>query len=72
MSATQLEQRVAQLEQDVLQLKQAVNAPLNPPWWERIAGAFADTPALDRAVEHGRHYRHSQRAADDEDGDVPA
>lgn len=72
MSTITLEERVALLEQEVLQLKQQLTTPAPLPWWEQIAGAFADVPAFEEATELGRQYREAQRPATGEDGDVSA
>ena len=31
------------------------------PWWEKIAGTFAENPAYDEAMKLGREYRESER-----------
>ncbi|MBW4579389.1 MAG: hypothetical protein KME42_07420 [Tildeniella nuda ZEHNDER 1965/U140] len=58
----QLEERVASLEAEVKQLKSKVESgvPLKP-WWEKIAGTFADNSAYDEAMQLGREYRDSLR-----------
>ncbi len=57
-----LEERIAKLEAEVSQLK---NNQLNPqvpqlaPWWEDIAGSFANDPLFDQAMTLGAEYRRS-------------
>jgi hypothetical protein len=58
----QLEQRVAHLEAEVAQLKNKIeNGETSKPWWERVAGTFADNSAYDEAMKLGREYRDSLR-----------
>jgi len=60
--AEQLEERVAYLEAEVARLKDKVESDSPPqPWWERIAGTFADNAAYDEAMQLGREYRDSLR-----------
>jgi hypothetical protein len=60
----QLEERVALLEAEVARLKNKIGTESPPqPWWEKIAGAFAENPAYDEAMRLGREYRESLRAA---------
>jgi hypothetical protein len=63
MASVKLEQRVAALEAELARLRQRLEGPPPhaKPWWERIAGTFADDPAYDRAMELGRKYRRSLR-----------
>lgn len=59
----QLEERVASLEAEVERLKTKVeNGASLKPWWEQIAGAFADNSAYDEAMQLGREYRDSFRS----------
>jgi hypothetical protein len=58
----QLEDRVALLETEVARLKNKIETE-SQPWWEKIAGAFAENPAYDEAMRLGREYRESLRAA---------
>ena len=63
----QLEQRVALLEAEVARLKNKVeNDSSSRPWWEKIAGTFADNPAYDEAMQLGREYRESLRPSSSE------
>ncbi len=57
----QLEERVAILEAEVAHLKSKLEVVSLPtkPWWERIAGTFADNSAYDEAMQLGREYRES-------------
>ena len=58
MSMTkQIEERVAVLEAEVERLKSKLETGV--PWWERIAGAFANDPTYDVAMRLGREYRNS-------------
>jgi hypothetical protein len=60
----QLEERVAHLETEVARLKGKVESDLSSrPWWERIAGTFADNPAYDEAMQLGQEYRNSLRSS---------
>jgi hypothetical protein len=56
----QLEERLAYLEAEVAKLKNKVENDASPiPWWEKIAGTFADNPAYDEAMQLGCEYRES-------------
>ncbi|MDZ7963837.1 MAG: hypothetical protein RM368_02510 [Nostoc sp. DedSLP03] len=58
----QLEERVANLEAEVALLKNKVESNSSSiPWWEQIAGTFADNSAYDEAMRLGREYRDSLR-----------
>jgi hypothetical protein len=50
-----LERRVTALETDLARLK----TQAGKPWWEQIAGTFANDPIYDAAMELGREYRRS-------------
>lgn len=68
----QLEERVAFLEAEVARLKDVLengssDQPLTSPWWEKIAGTFADEPMYDEAMKLGREYRDAQRLEDIEE-----
>jgi hypothetical protein len=54
----QLEDRVALLEAEVARLRSKIEN--QQPWWEKIAGTFADNPAYDEAMRLGREYRESR------------
>lgn len=69
----QLEERVAFLEAEVARLKnvlengssdQPSTSPPASPWWEKIAGTFADELMYDEAMRLGREYRDAQRLED--------
>lgn len=67
----QLEARVALLEEEVARLKSSLEDSSSPsvdsqPWWEKIAGTFADDPMYDEAMQLGKKYRESLRSEDDE------
>jgi hypothetical protein len=61
MSALSIEERVAALEAEVIFLKQKVENPVVPetPWWEKIAGTFAQDSVYKEAMKLGRQYRKS-------------
>jgi hypothetical protein len=63
MARRGVEARVARLEADVKRLRSKIEpgtaAPV--PWWERIAGTFADNPAHEEAMKLGRSHRISLR-----------
>ncbi len=61
MSAKELELRLNALEAEVTSLKKKIEkAESNGlPWWEKIAGKFANNPAYDEAMRLGREYRES-------------
>jgi hypothetical protein len=64
MTTQQLEARLATLEAEMVQMKQILAAKAVPlPWWEKIAGSFADDPDFDEAERLGREWR--QSAQDD-------
>jgi hypothetical protein len=66
----QLEERVAHLEAEVARLKNKIeNNLFSKPWWERIAGTFADNSAYDEAMRLGREYRDSLRPSSKEPSD---
>jgi len=71
MTNKELENRIAVLEAEVALLKNKVEKKdeTKKPWWEEIAGTFADDPAYEEAMRLGREYRLSQREADDKDED---
>jgi hypothetical protein len=62
MTTQQLEARLATLEQEMAQVKQMLTPTKSPaiqPWWEKIAGSFADDPDFDEAERLGREWRKS-------------
>jgi hypothetical protein len=63
MAPTELEARLVVLEREVARLKSRVEGTgqAGAPWWERIAGTFADDPAHEKAMKLGREYRASLR-----------
>lgn len=70
MATGTLEERIAAVEQELAQLKQQLQAETPPvplPWWEKIAGTFANSEHYDEAMRLGREYRESLRPKDDED-----
>ncbi len=62
MTTPQLEARLATLEEEMAQIKRLLSmkeeSPRNP-WWEKIAGSFADDPDFDEAERLGREWRKS-------------
>jgi hypothetical protein len=63
----QLEERVALLEAEVARLKNKVESDSSSrPWWEKIAGTFANNPAYDEAMQLGWAYRDSLRSSPSE------
>lgn len=71
MTNAELEKRIAVLEAEValLKSKSEKKAEARMPWWEQIAGTFADDPIYDEAMRLGREYRESQKMVYDEDED---
>jgi hypothetical protein len=63
MASVDLEQRVALLEAVVAKLKAEAGDSRGKqyPWWEEIAGSFADDPAFEEAMRLGREWRESFR-----------
>jgi len=61
MASSDLEKRVAALEAEVAKLKaeSTKSAANQHPWWEEIAGTFADDPAFEEAMRLGREWRDS-------------
>jgi hypothetical protein len=57
----QLEARVATLEAELAQIKQLLlgEKQIESPWWEKVAGSFADSPEFDEAERLGREWRKS-------------
>lgn len=72
MTNREIEKRLEILEAEVALLKSKVEKKdeTKTPWWEEIAGTFADDPAFEEAMRLGREYRESQKLDyDDEDED---
>ncbi|MCG8587028.1 MAG: hypothetical protein MI757_20165 [Pirellulales bacterium] len=67
MSPAQLEKRIAALEQEMARLKSRLDAGDERPWWERIAGTFANDPAHEEARKLGQEYRRAQKYDDSAD-----
>jgi hypothetical protein len=64
MTPHPLEDRVATLEQEMAKLKQLLKGkpPQDDlPWWEKIAGSFADDLTFDEAERLGREWRRSEQ-----------
>jgi hypothetical protein len=60
----QLEERLTLLEAEVARLRRKVESGSSPtPWWEKIAGTFADDSSYDEAMQLGREYRESLRSS---------
>ncbi len=58
----QIEERLSHLETEVARLKNKIEKDSSSkPWWEQIAGTFADESAYDEAMQLGREYRESLR-----------
>lgn len=59
-----LEERLTLLEAEVDRLKRKIDLTAAAlPWWEKIAGTFAENSAYDEAMKLGRDYRESDRVA---------
>jgi hypothetical protein len=72
MATATLEERMAALEKELAQLKQQLHVETPSPiipWWEKIAGTFANSENYDEAMRLGREYRESLRPKDDEEMD---
>lgn len=71
MTNTELENRISILETEMASIKSKIerNEETKIPWWEEIAGTFADDPIYDEAMRLGREYRLAQREDYDKDED---
>lgn len=59
------------LETEATQLENKIEIDtFSKPWWEQIAGTFADNPAYNEAMRLGREYRNSHYSEDTELTDV--
>lgn len=57
-----LEERVSALEEEVSRLRIRLNVKTGTqPWWESIAGTFANDPIYAEAMRLGRQWRESTR-----------
>ncbi len=63
LSQQQLEEKVIFLEKEINQVKKilSINVKKSVPWWEEIAGTFADNLAFEEAVKLGNQYRQSEK-----------
>ncbi len=63
MTAPSLKQRVEALEAELERLKAKVDQPPCDarPWWDKIAGTFANDPIYEEAMRLGREWRESFR-----------
>lgn len=72
MTKLEIEKRFFKLETEVRLLKNKLEEIGNgkKPWWEKIAGTFADDPTYDEAMRLGREYREAQREDYDDEKDA--
>ena len=63
MATGSLEDRLATLESEVASLRERMQSAerTGKPWWEQIAGTFANDPIYEEAMRLGRQYRQSLR-----------
>ncbi|BBD58939.1 hypothetical protein NIES2109_17180 [Nostoc sp. HK-01] len=68
----QIEERVAILEAEVASLKNQLEvvSSSKTPWWQKIAGTFAENSAYDEAMQLGREYRESLHSNSSESHDI--
>jgi len=59
MTPSTIEDRLAALEEKVAELWSKAKSSESPnrPWWEQIAGTFADDPMYEEAMRLGRAWR---------------
>ncbi len=71
MTNTELENRISVLEAEMAMVKSTIEKKqeTKEPWWEQIAGTFADDAIYDEAMRLGREYRIAQREDYDKDED---
>ncbi len=79
MSQSEIEIELKRLKKEVSLLKSKVSKiektnGSKEPWWQQIAGTFANDPIYDEAMRLGREYRLAQRedydkGVEDEDGE---
>lgn len=73
MADISVEERLTAVEKELAQIKeQLANGKQKPalPWWEKIAGTFADSEEYEAAMRLGREYRESLRPPTDNDEDA--
>jgi hypothetical protein len=63
MAAGSLKKRVEALEAEIASLKAKIERTNCDamPWWEKIAGTFANDPIYEEAMRLGREWRESFR-----------
>lgn len=64
VATLQLEKRIEILEEEMARLKRMLTdmpPSAAKPWWERIAGTFADDPIYTEAMRLGCEHRESLR-----------
>ncbi|NJM48734.1 MAG: hypothetical protein HC860_23340 [Alkalinema sp. RU_4_3] len=62
MTTQQLEARLVTLEEEMVEVKPLLMTKEETPqmpWWDKIAGSFADDPDFDEAGRLGRELRRS-------------
>ena len=65
VSDANVEKRISSLEREVEDLKTRMQASDNGlPWWERIAGRFAQDPLYEEAMQQGSEYRQNEGAVE--------
>jgi hypothetical protein len=71
MTNTEIEKRLEILEAEVALLKSKAEKKEEniKPWYEKIAGKFADDPIYDEAMRLGREYRLAQKENYDEESE---